>query len=55
MDAQTILTADLLDIIFEDRNKGYGAYELRKGYNKRLLTAIAFMIFLSLLFFILYL
>ncbi len=35
MDANNILTANLLDIIFEGKNKEYGAYELRKTYNKR--------------------
>ena len=28
------LHADILDIIFEGRNKEYGAYELRKTYNR---------------------
>jgi periplasmic protein TonB len=42
MDSKQILTADVLDIIFEGRNKAYGAYELRKTYNKRILTALAF-------------
>ena len=40
MDIKQILTADVLDIIFEGRNKAYGAYELRKTYNKRFLTAL---------------
>ena len=35
-----IIQASLLDIIFENRNKKYGAYALRKGYNARLLTAL---------------
>lgn len=35
-----ILQANLLDIIFENRNKDYGAYALRKEYNSRLLTAM---------------
>lgn len=47
-----ILQASLLDIIFENRNKGYGAYTLRKDYNTRLLIAlVAGMSFI--LFFIL--
>ena len=37
MDVNKILNADILDIIFEGRNKEYGAYELRKTYNKRLI------------------
>jgi protein TonB len=40
MDVNKILNADILDIIFEGRNKEYGAYDLRKTYNKRLVTAI---------------
>ncbi len=35
MEANKILTADILDIVFEGRNKEYGAYELRKGYRKK--------------------
>lgn len=40
MEANKILQADLLDILFEGRNKEYGAYELRKKYNKRITLAI---------------
>lgn len=40
MEANKILTADILDIVFEGRNKEYGAYELRKGYKKRLITSM---------------
>jgi protein TonB len=53
MDINKILTADILDIIFEGRNKEYGAYDLRKTYNKRITTAllamlaVCFLIFLS--------
>ena len=36
MNTNNILQADLLDIIFENRNKDYGAYELRKNYYKLL-------------------
>jgi len=36
MDTNKILTADFLDILFEGKNKAYGAYELRKTYDKRL-------------------
>ena len=35
-----ILQSNLLDIIFDKRNKDYGAYALRKDYNHRLLTAL---------------
>jgi protein TonB len=40
MEINKILTSDLLDLLFEDRNKAYGAYELRRTYNKRLSTAL---------------
>jgi protein TonB len=40
MDSNKILNADILDIIFEGKNKEYGAYELRKTYNKRMVKAI---------------
>ena len=42
MDATKILDADVLDIVFEGRNKAYGAYELRKTYNRRLARALGF-------------
>jgi protein TonB len=40
MDVNKILSADILDIIFEGRNKTYGAYDLRKTYNKRITYAL---------------
>ena len=40
MDVNKILSADVLDIIFDGRNKEYGAYDLRKTYNKRMVTAL---------------
>lgn len=45
-----ILKANLLDIIFENRNKDYGAYDLRKSYNNRLLIALGTGISVILLF-----
>ena len=45
-----ILKANLLDIIFENRNKDYGAYDLRKNYNNRLLIALGTGLFVILLF-----
>jgi protein TonB len=44
MNPKEILTADLLDIVFEGRNKDYGAYELRRRYAGRLRTAMLAMI-----------
>lgn len=40
MEATKILSSDLLDILFENRNKDYGAYYLRRTYNKRILRAL---------------
>ena len=48
MDANKILSADPLDILFDGRNKAYGAYDLRKHYRERLRKALLIM-FSSLL------
>jgi|GEM_PF-106559 len=40
MKTENILKSDLLDILFEKRNKDYGAYDLRKFYNRRLVKSI---------------
>ena len=40
MESNKILNADILDIIFDGRNKQYGAYELRKTYGNRLTKAL---------------
>ncbi|NCI47440.1 energy transducer TonB [Sediminibacterium soli] len=50
MEKLSILTADLLDILFECRNKLYGAYELRRTYPKRLAYALAGTVVVCLLF-----
>ena len=39
-DPNQILKIDFLDLLFEGRNKSYGAYELRKTYNKRITLAL---------------
>jgi len=44
MEINKILSADILDIIFDGRNKDYGAYDLRKTYNKRVRTSLLVMI-----------
>ncbi|MGZ5248055.1 MAG: energy transducer TonB [Flavitalea sp.] len=50
MNSQQLLSAEILDIIFEGRNKEYGAYELRKHYNRRMIYAISgMMLFIGLL------
>jgi periplasmic protein TonB len=40
METNKILSADILDLIFDERNKEYGAYELRKTYGKRITIAL---------------
>ena len=40
MDTNKILSAPLIDIIFDGRNKAYGAYELRKTYSRRIKKAL---------------
>lgn len=52
MDKEKILKADILDIIFEGKNKEYGAYELRKTYNKRLVSALVVMTVVCMLVFL---
>jgi protein TonB len=52
MEANKILSADVLDIIFEGRNKDYGAYELRKTYNRRMITSLAIVAAILLLLFL---
>lgn len=40
METTKILSSSFLDILFDGRNKNYGAYELRTSYNKRLYKAL---------------
>ena len=49
MDVNKILQSDLLDLVFEDRNKAYGAYDLRRTYKKRLSIALAITAAIALL------
>lgn len=49
MDVNKIQSADILDIIFDGRNKEYGAYELRKTYNKRMTKALVGTVLILLL------
>ena len=49
MKTELILKADVLDIIFEKRNKNYGAYALRKFYNNRLYKALGLTLLLAIL------
>ncbi len=40
METAAILQADMLDIVFDGRNKNYGAYELRRNYHQRMTKAL---------------
>ena len=55
MDAANILSADVLDIIFDARNKEYGAYDLRKNYRRRLMKAVVTMFLAVVLLLVAYL
>lgn len=50
MNRNIILKSDILDIIFEKRNKSYGAYALRKFYPDRLKLALGLMFIIALVF-----
>lgn len=52
MEANKILSADILDLVFEGRNKDYGAYELRKTYNRRITRALIITATLFILIFL---
>ncbi len=44
MNKELIMKSDVLDIIFEKRNKAYGAYTLRKFYSNRLAKSLGLML-----------
>ena len=50
MEAKEILHADVLDILFDGRNKAYGAYALRRTYNRRLYYGLAGSALVCLMF-----
>jgi protein TonB len=50
MNVESIMQTDALDILFEKRNKAYGAYTLRKFYNNRLIKAMGVMLLTVILF-----
>jgi periplasmic protein TonB len=43
MNKELIMKTDVIDILFENRNKAYGAYDLRKHYAERLNKAFVIM------------
>lgn len=44
MNKELILKSDALDILFENRNKMYGAYQLRRYYDNRLAKSLGLML-----------
>lgn len=50
MQADMILRSDLLDLLFETRNKEYGAYKLRRQYTKHLLVSFTGPVLVLFLF-----
>ncbi len=44
METNKILQANILDLIFDGRNKEYGAYALRKDYSKRVITSLGIVL-----------
>lgn len=50
MTNKEILQADMLDILFEHRNKSYGAYTLRRDYNNRLRLSLLIALSLVIVF-----
>jgi periplasmic protein TonB len=52
MDTMQIKNASLLDILFEGKNKAYGAYDLRKTYNKRISLSVMITLLVIALFII---
>ena len=49
MEMGKILSADVLDIIFDQRNKEYGAYDLRKNYQRRLTKSLSITFLVAVL------
>ena len=50
MKPENILQSDVIDIIFENKNKEYGAYELRKQYGRRMNKSIGITALIVLVF-----
>jgi len=44
MEANKILKSELIDILFENRNKSYGAYVIRKEYDIRLIQSLSIIL-----------
>lgn len=49
MESNQILKSDILDILFDGKNKAYGAYDLRRTYNRRISIALGVTVSIILL------
>jgi periplasmic protein TonB len=50
MNGEQIMKSDVIDILFENKNKAYGAYHLRKFYDRRLARALGIMLAMVVVF-----
>jgi len=50
MESSKILSASWLDLLFDNRNKAYGAYDLRRTYPRRVKKALFLTLVISVLF-----
>lgn len=50
MESKNILKSNYLDILFENKNKDYGAYPLRKFYNERIKKSLGITLLLVVVF-----
>lgn len=50
MSSENILNSSLLDIVFHNRHKDYGAYQLRKDYPRRLYLSLGVMTTIVIVF-----
>lgn len=50
MKAQTIATADYLDILFQNRNKQYGSYAIRKYHDRDMVRSLLLMLLVVIAF-----
>src|SRR6187549_137337 len=47
---EKIMQSDFLDLLFENRNKLYGAYAIRRSYNKTIASSITITVFIVMIF-----
>ena len=50
MKNNTKFEKDFIEILFDGKNKEYGAYELRRAYNKRIQKAFSVMLLVIFIF-----